>query len=49
MNIDVRWRSDAAPIDGIRFGRTENKDRRNAGNGYAAQQETAHLLIPVRR
>lgn len=46
MNVDVRWRGDAAPKDSIRFGGMENQSSCEAGNGYAAQQETAHLSDP---
>ncbi|WP_167767841.1 hypothetical protein [Bradyrhizobium frederickii] len=46
MNVDVRWRGDAAPIDGIRFRGMENEGSSEAGNGYAAQQGTAHLFDP---
>jgi hypothetical protein len=43
MNVDVRWRGDAAPKDSIRFGGMKNQGSGDAGNSYAAQQETAHL------
>jgi len=43
MNIDVRWRGDAAPLDGICFGGMKSQGSDEAGSGYATQQETAHL------
>jgi hypothetical protein len=46
MNVDVRWRRDAAPKDGIRFGGMDDQSSGDAGNGYAAQQETTHLSDP---
>ena len=46
MNVDVRWRGDAAPKDSIRFGGMKHQSSGEAGNGYAAQQETVHLLDP---
>lgn len=46
MNVNVRWRGDPAPIDGIRFGGLKNQGSGEAGNGYAAKQETAHLSDP---
>jgi hypothetical protein len=38
VNVDIRWRRDAAPKDGIRFRRTEKKGRRKAGNGNTDQK-----------
>jgi hypothetical protein len=38
VNVDIRWRCDAAPKDGIRVRRTEKKGRRKASNGNADQK-----------
>jgi len=46
MNIDVCWRGDAAPKDSVRFGGMEDQRSHEAGSGYIAQQETAHLPDP---